>query len=450
MDVIHRVCVGMDISKTDAKVCVRVQGDNARASTQVRTWGATAGRILDLGEDLLSRGPTCVVMEATSDYWKPYYYILEALGLPVMLVNPRQARQIPGRKTDVNDAVWLSDLAAHGLLHGSFVPPLDIRELKDLVRLRTVYTRERSREVARLEKVLESAAIKLSSTVSDILGVSGRRMLDALVAGERDPQVLAQLGDPRLKATPEQLAEALTGRFNAHHGFLVRLHLETIDELTAKIDQLTARIDEVFHASSGTDSHPDGTGSHTDGRDCATAPDCADGPLSLLEARTLIASIDGFSNVAAEQIIGEIGIDMSRFPTPGHLASWGGVAPGANESAGKVKSTRCLPGDKYLKGILGVCARAVINANNSFFAARYRRVMARRGKKIALVAIMRSMLEAIWQVLTTRQPYRDPGVDYYTRLRPGHTINNAIDRLRQAGCTLINTPEGILIATQTA
>lgn len=424
MDVVHPVCVGMDISKTDAKVCVRVQGDHGRASQEVTTWGATSRQILELADDLAGRRVTCVVMEATGDYWKPFYLLMEAAGLPVMLVNARQARQIPGRKTDVNDAMWLADLAAHGLLHASFVPPADIRELKDLVRARTTMTRLRTQEIQRLEKLLESAAIKLSSVISSLNSVSGRRMLEALIDGERDPNTLAGLADGRLKATPEQLSEALTGRFTDHHGFLARLHLDMIDEYTAKIDLLTQRIDVYFADQSGDDTST---------------------VMTPAQARDLLVTIPGLSDTSAQQVIAEIGTDMSRFPTPAHLASWAGVAPGANESAGKTKSTKCRPGDTYLKGTLGICARSLIKADDTFFAARYRRVLARRGKPVALVALMRTILEAVWHVLTTQQPYQDLGADYYTRRRPGSAISAALARLRDAGCTIQVTPNGILI-----
>ena len=234
MDVIHPRCCGMDISKRDAKVCVRVQ-DEARVSTQVTTWSSLSSAILELADHLLGQRVSLVVIEATGDYWKPFYFLLTEAGLNVMLVNARQARQIPGRKTDVADAVWLADLAAHGLLHGSFVPPKPIRDLKDLVRTRTTLVRLRGEEAQRLEKLLESAAIKLSSTISNLVGVSGRRMLEAMIDGVTDPAVLASLAHGTIHASADELREALTGRFRERHAFLSRVNLDLIDQHTAAI-----------------------------------------------------------------------------------------------------------------------------------------------------------------------------------------------------------------------
>ena len=274
MEVVHARCAGMDISKTDAKVCVRIAGrGRTKTSTTVTTWSATSSAILRLADMLAEQKVTCEVMEATGDYWKPFYSLLAETGLPVMLVNTAQVRQIQGRKTDVADAVWLADLAAHGLVRGSFVPNLEIKELKDLVRTRTVLVRLRGEEVQRLEKLLESAALKLSSVISDLNGSSGRRMIEALIAGERDPDVLAGLGHGRLKASHAQLAEALTGRFSDHHGFLAEMHLDLIDSYTA---------------GSATSPH---------NKTCfgPDQPAPAQGP-SLHRARQLLATIPGISD----------------------------------------------------------------------------------------------------------------------------------------------------------
>lgn len=424
MEVVHARCAGMDISKTDAKVCVRIAGrGRTKTSARVTTWMATSSSILRLADALTEQKVTCVVMEATGDYWKPFYYLLAEAGLPVMLVNARQVRQIPGRKTDVADAVWLADLAAHGLVRASFVPDLEIKELKDLVRTRTTLVRLRGEEVQRLEKLLESAALKLSSVITDINGVSGRRMMEALIAGERDPDVLAGLGDGRLKATKPELAEALTGRFSEHHGFLAKVHLDLIDSYANRIVELTARIQTYFSSD---------------------RPDPPQRP-GLGMARELLASIPGISTTAAEQILAEIGTDMSVFPSPGRLASWAGVAPGANESAGKVKSATCRPGNTYLKRTLGIAAISAARTKRSFLAARYRRVLARRGHKRAVVALARTILETCWHLLSTGRPYHDLGADYYTKRRPGAAIKQALQRLRDAGCQITSGQEGILI-----
>lgn len=426
MEIVHARCAGMDISKADAKVCVRIaRRGRGSASSTVTTWAATSSSILRLADMLVQQKLGCVVMEATGDYWKPFYYLLAEAGLPVMLVNARQVRQIPGRKTDVNDAVWLADLAAHGLIRGSFVPDLEIRELKELVRTRTILVRLRGEEVQRLEKLLESAALKLSSVINDINGLSGRRMIEALIGGEHDPDILASLGDGRLKATKAELAEALTGRFSAHHGFLAKVHLDVIDNFTARIAELTTRIDSYFAA----DQRPSSQG------------------ISLGRARELLATIPGISNTVAEQILAEIGTDMAVFASPGRLASWAGVAPGSHESAGKITSSRCRPGNTYLKGTLGIAAISASRTKHSFLAARYQRVMSRRGHKRAVVALARTILETCWQLLTHDRPYHDLGSDYYSKRRPGTTIKNALQRLRDAGCQITTNAEGILITT---
>nr|WP_218121680.1 IS110 family transposase [Tessaracoccus flavus] len=415
----------MDVSKSDAKVCVRVQGRGSRrTSTEITTWPARASSILELGQYLVREKVSCVVMEATSDYWKPFFYLLSEAGLSVVLANPRQVRQIPGRKTDVADAAWLADLAAHGLVRGSFVPGQAQREIKDLVRHRTQLVRLSGQEIQRLEKLLESASIKLSSVISDINGVSGRRMLQALIEGERDPQVLAGLGC-RLKASTDELAEALTGRFTEHHGFLARLHLHLIDDYAAQISELDARIEGYF-----TDNDP--------------APE---GAMTWGKARALLSTIPGVSDTTAEQILAEIGIDMSVFDSPGKLASWAGVAPGLNESAGKRHSSTCRPGNKHLKGALGMAALSAANSKHTFLAARFRR-LTRRGSQRAVVALSRTLITICWHILTTGEPYHELGADYYDKRRPGVAIRNALNHLRQAGLTITPTPEGLLL-TQT-
>ena len=247
MDVVHGRCAGLDISKKDAKVCVRVAGTGRRKTTEtVTTWGATTNQVLALREHLMTEQVTCVVMEATGDYWKPFFYLLEDAGFEVLLVNARHVQNVPGRKTDVADATWLAQLGAHGLVRGSFVAPEPIRVLRDLTRARTAITRERSREVQGLEKLLEDAGIKLSSVASDIMGVSGRLMLQALIEGQHDPAVLADLAKRRLRSKIPALTEALTGRFSEHHGFLARVHLDLIDQHTHAIEELTSRIEVVI------------------------------------------------------------------------------------------------------------------------------------------------------------------------------------------------------------
>ncbi len=414
MDVIHPRCAGLDISKKDAKVCVRIAGSGRRRAVEtVTTWGSTTNQILALREHLLAEQVTCVVMEATGDYWKPFYYLLEDLaragdGTEVMLVNAREAKNLPGRKTDVSDATWLAQLGAHGLVRASFVPPQPIRELRDLTRTRTAITRERSREVQRLEKLLEDAGIKLSSVATDIVGVSGRAMLQALVEGERDPSVLADLARLSLRKKTPQLIEALTGRFTDHHAFLVRMHLGLIDQHTAAIEELSERIEVAIEPFRGF---------------------C-----------DLICSIPGIGPTTAQVITAETGADMTRFPTAGHLASWAGVCPGHHESAGRTKSTHTRPGNPYLKAVLGTAAMNAARNKDSYLGAGYRRLAARRGKGKALVATQHSILASIWHMAQTGALYEDLGPDHYTHLQPLQTKRRAIRQLQELGYTVTLQP----------
>ena len=382
-------------------MCVRIQGhDNRRTTSTVTTWGAMTNQILALREHLVEQKVTCVVTEATGAYWKPFFYLLED-AVPVMLVNARDARNMPGRKTDVSDSAWLADLGAHGLLRGSLVPPEPIRQLRDLTRARTAITRDRARQVQRIEKILEDAGIKLSSVATDIMGVSGRAMLQALIDGRDDPAVMADLAKRRMRSKIPALTEALTGRFTPHHGFLIGMHLNLIDEYANSLAELDARIEETMKP--------------------------------FRAARELLVSIPGISTTVAEVFIAETGADMSVFPTAGHLASWAGTAPGSNESAGRVKSTKTRPGNRYLKNALGIAALAASRSENTYFSAKYKRIATRRGPMKALVAVEHAMLVAAWNMLTNGDFYRDPGADYFTRRIPAKTKARAIGQLESLG-----------------
>jgi transposase len=408
MEVIHARCAGMDISKKDAKVCVRVAGAGRRKTVEtVTTWGSMTNQILELREHLLNERVSCVVMEATSDYWKPFYYLLEDAGFELLLVNARHVKNLPGRKTDVADATWLAQLGAHGLVRGSFVPPEPIRQLRDLTRARTAITRERSREVQRLEKLLEDAGIKLSSVASDIVGVSGRAMLEALIAGQNDPAALAELAKRRMRSKIPALTEALTGRFSAHHAFLARVHLDLIDQHTAAITEITGRIEVMIEPFQGF--------------------------------RDLVCTIPGISTLTADVITAETGADMTRFPTSAHLVSWAGTAPGHNESAGRQKSSKTRPGNPYLQGALGSAALSV-SKTDTYLGARYRRIASRRGPQKANVAIQHSMLTAIWHMARDGTLYADLGGDYFTKLRPDKTKARAIHQLQAMGYQVTLSP----------
>ncbi len=410
MDIVHERAAGIDISKRDAKVAIRVPGARAGTyATTVTTWGATVGPITELAEYLRQQEVTVVVMEATGDYWKPFYFLLEEAGLPVLLVNAKQARNIPGRKTDVSDAAWLAQLGAHGLLRGSFVPPEPIRQLRDLTRARKQAVQDRTRVIQRLEKFLESTGIKLSGVVTDLTGVSARAMLDALVAGERDPERLAALAKGSLSRKTVLLREALrASRFTDHHAFMIGEHLAAIDQMTGTIARIDARIE------------------------AAMAP--------FQHLRDALTTIPGVSEKVADVIIAETGGDMTVFPTAGHLASWAGVCPGSNESAGRIKSTHTTPGNVYLKGALGTAALAAIRHKDSHLAAKYRRIAARRGGRKAIVAIEHTILTAVWNMLSTGQTFTDLGTDYSIRLDPERARNSALRKLRDLGYDVTLTP----------
>lgn len=413
MEVIHPRCAGIDVSKRDAKVCVRIQGQGRRATTsKVTTWTSMTTSILALRQHLIAEQVTCVVIESTAAYWKPFYFLLED-ALDITLVNARHVRNVPGRKTDVSDAAWLADLGAHGLIRASFVPPQPIRELRDLTRARTVIAGARTKEIGRLEALLEDAGIKLSSVACEITGVSGRAMLEALIAGQRDPAVLADLAKTQLRKKIPVLTEALQGRFNDHHGFMVRFYLDRIDAHEADVARLNARIEE------------------------AMAP--------FRAVRELLVSIPGWSYTVANVFIAETGADMTVFPTPAHLASWAGLCPGSHESAGRIKSAKILPGNRHLKAALGIAALSASRSTGTYFGARYRRIAGKRpptttrtrrqsaAGQTAIVALEHKMLTCAWHMLTNGTPYQDPGPDYYTRHHPNKAKNRAIKQLRALG-----------------
>jgi len=412
MEVLHPRCAGLDVSKKDVKVCVRVVPvGRVRAKTQVSTWSSMPAEVAKLREYLIEQDVTCVVMEATGDYWKPFFYVLEDGPFEVMLVNAHDAKNVPGRKTDVSDAAWLAQLGAHGLLRASFVPDEPIRRLRDLTRTRTAITRARVRETQRLEKVLEDAGVKLSVVVSDITGTTGRSILTALVAGERDPEVLADLAVRTLRAKIPELSASLAGRFTEHHAFLVATHLRLIDQHDQAIAAVTARIEDLM------------------------AP--------FQPARDLIVSIPGIGVPTADIVIAETGADMARFPTPGHLASWAGVCPGHNESAGKSRSTKARPGNRHLKGALGASAMSIAAQKHTFLAVKYRRLARNRGKQKAIVAIERTLLTIIWTMLTTGALYDEPGPDWYSRQHPDRAKRRALRQLHDLGYDVTLTPKGV-------
>ena len=373
-------------------------------------------------------------MEATSDYWRIWFYLLEAAGLKVQLVRAQDVKQAPGRpKSDKLDAVWLAKLTERGMLRPSFVPPAEIRQLRDYTRLRTDLARERTRYYSRLEKLLEDALIKVSAVASKLDTLSVRDMIEALIAGERHPKVLAGLARGRMRVKHAALVEALTGRFDDHHAELARMLLDQIDALTAQIGRLTTRTEQLIAAipaAQGVDA--DGTTGPAAGRG-AGAP--------VLPAVDRLDEITGIGRDGAQAIIAEIGLDMSRFPTPGHLVSWAKVSPRTIQSGARSRPGKTGKGNPYLKGMLGEAAAAAAKTD-TFLGERYRRIVKRRGKLKALVAVARSILVIIWHLLTDRAArYHDLGVGYYTsRIDKDRKARNHIRQLEALGFTVSLAP----------
>jgi transposase len=404
-EIIARVAA-LDIGKKELTCCIRVpgQGRRGRRLQEVKTYQTMTRSLLVLADRLAELGVTRVVMEATSDYWKAPFYLLEAQGLEVWLVNAREVKHLPGRpKTDKLDAVWLAKLAERGMLRPSFVPPPPIRQLRDLTRYRADLVAVRTAEKQRVEKLLEDAQIKLSVVASDIFGVSGRAMLAALIQGERDPKRLAQLARTRLRAKLGQLEEAFTGRFSDHHAFLLKTMLSRIDRASADIAELDRKIEAEI------------------------------APFGAAVDR--LDEICGVGRTAAQVIIAEIGTDMGRFPTPAHLASWARYAPGVKQSAGKTKGKATTGhGNPYLARVLGEAAVAA-GRTNTFLGERYRRIARRRGAKRAIVAVGRSILVIVWHLLVDPTAhYHDLGAGFYdTRSNADRTKRNHVRQLEALG-----------------
>jgi len=410
--IIARVAA-LDIGKAEVVCCVRVPaGANTKKRLQEVSTHSTMTRALtELANHLVDRGVERVVMEATSDYWKPVFYLLEAHGLDPWLVNARDVKHLPGRpKTDVLDAVWLCKVAERQMLRPSFVPPKPIRRLRDLTRYRIELVGARTAEKNRVEKLLEDACIKLSVVASDIFGVSGRAMMAALIAGERDPKVLAQLARARMRTKIGRLEEAFNGHFDNHHAFLLARMLGRIDAIDADIAAVDTQI-EAYLA-----------------------------PFAAAAAR--LDEIPGIGPVAAAIIIAEVGVDMSRFPTAGHLCSWAKFSPGISSSAGKVKGNGSTGhGNRYLARVLGESA-VVAGRTDSFLGERYRRIAKRRGKKRAIVAVGRSILVIVWHLLSDEQAvFTDLGADHFTRhVNPETKKRNHIRQLEALGYTVTLNP----------
>jgi len=410
MDTLVERCAGIDIGKDEVVACVRTPGPDGRGRCkQTRTFASFTGDLEAMAGWFAAEGVTAIVMEATGSYWKPVWYLFEESSWELMLVNAHHVKILPGRKSDVLDAEWLAELLEHGLLRGSFVPPPAIRELRDLTRYRKRLVQAHTSECQRIQKTLEDAGIKLDSVASDVLGVSGRAMLAALVTGERDPHVLADLAKGTLRRKIPALRQALRGRFTEHHAVLIGLSLEHTAHLEQAIARLDERVDAVFAA-------------HT-----------SEGGAPFTRARDRLDTITGVGKRAAETIIAEIGVDMTRFPTAAHLASWAGVCPGNNITGGKRGSGKTTAGDVWLLEVLTQCAWAAARTRDTYLSAQFWRLARRIGKKKAAVAVAHSILVICWHLLHDDCDYHDLGGDYFTRRNQDRQRDRLINQLHNLG-----------------
>jgi transposase len=433
--ILERVAA-VDVAKASGMVCTRVPREGRPGKRRTRVWqvGATTGAILELADHLAAEGVEKVTLESTSDYWRIWFYLLESAGLDVQLVRAADVKQAPGRpKSDKLDAVWLAKLTERGMLRPSFVPPAQIRQLRDYTRLRTDLTRERTRHYSRLEKLLEDALIKVSAVASKLDTLSVRDMLEALIGGERDPQVLASLARGRMRAKHDRLVQALTGKFDDHHAELARMLLDQIDALSAQIGKLTARIEELIAAI------PAAQGIDADGTTGPAAGRSQDAPV--LPAVDRLDEVTGIGRDAAQAIIAEVGLHMSVFPTAGHLVSWAKISPRTIQSGARNRAGRTGKGNPYLKGVLGEAAAAA-GKTDTFLGERYRRLVKRRGKLKALVAIARSILVIVWHLLADRTTrYRDLGAGYHaSRIDKNRKTRNHVRQLETLGYTVTLAP----------
>ena len=402
MEVLHERCAGVDVHKKEVVVCSKVRNAAGQVEMQKRRFATMTADVLGMLDWLKGLGVTHVVMESTGVYWKPIYNILES-EFEVLVVNAQHIKYVPGRKSDMNDAQWLAELLQHGLLKASYIPEAPQRALRELIRYRTHLIQERSREANRIHKVLEDANLKLGVVASDVLGVSGRDMLNQIIQGETDPTVLAQLARGRLREKIADLERALTGQVRDEHRLLLRLHLEHIDELNQKVTQLGQEIERLLL------------------------------PFDTTQAVERLDSIPGIDRRVAEIIVAELGVDMSRFPSAGHAASWAGLTPGKNESAGKNRSSRTRPGNKYLKAALVEAAHAAGRSKDTVLAARYRRLAARRGKKRAAVAVAHSILVIAYALLRDGSTYVEKGATFYDQRQAASLQKHLVQRLERLG-----------------
>jgi transposase len=400
MQTLYRCCAGLDVHKDTVVACVRCLDEQGRPHEEVRTFGTMTESLLSLADWLADEGVTHAAMESTGVYWKPVYHLLEG-QFELLLVNAQHIKQVPGRKTDVKDCAWIAQLLQHGLLKGSLVPPPFQRELRDLTRQRSQLIAESARVTQRIQKVLEDANIKLASVATDVMGMSGRDMLRALIAGETNAKKLAELARGRLKSKIPALQKALVGRVTDHHRFMLRMHLDHYEQLEALVAEFGKRIMEKL------------------------AP--------FAQEVELLKTIPGIHERTAQVLLAEIGPDLAPFPTAAHLASWAGVCPGNNESAGKRRSGRTRKGNQWLRSALIQMAWGASRTKNTYLSAHFQRLSVRRGAKRAAVAVSHSLLVIVYHVLTRRTPYQDLGADYLDRRNEERLTRRLIARLERLG-----------------
>ena len=400
MQILYTRCCGLDVHKRVILACLLWVNESGEVSKQIRKFGTMTQDLLELLDWLQEAGCTHVAMESTGVYWKPVYNILEG-HFEVLVVNAQHLKRVPGRKTDVKDAEWLAELLQHGLLKGSFIPAEPQRQVRELTRHRSSLIRDRARTLNRLQKILEDTNIKLASVVSDIDGASARLMLNAIVAGQTDPVLLAAMAKGRLRDKREQLERALVGRVKPHHRFMIEEHLSHIDYLEEAIKRIGEQIEEQLRPF--------------------------DEEIKLLD------SIPGVSRQTAEVLLAEIGWDMSRFPTHRHLAAWAGMCPGNNESGGKRHSGKTRKGSPWLRHALVEAAHGAVHTKNKYPKAHYHRIAGRRGKKKALIAVGHTILVIAYHVLTQREPYRDLGPNYFDERDRKAVETRCVRRLQRLG-----------------
>ncbi len=409
MEAVLERCAGIDVHKRGVVVCLLTPGPGGQRVAETRTFGTTTDDLLRLSDWLSANDCTHVAVESTGVYWKPVHNILEG-NFAVWLLNAQHIKAVPGRKTDVQDAQWIAELLRHGLVRPSFIPPRQQRDLRELTRYRTTFVRERATLVNRVQKVLESASLKLASVATDVMGLSGRAMLAAIVAGQDDPAALAELARGRLRKKRAELEQALSGRVRPHHRFLLAELLTQIDS----IEETIARFDEqIAHA-------------------CA-----ADDEAEVVE---LLDTIPGIARGTAELLVAEVGTDMTKFPSEHHLASWAGLAPGNNASGGRQRPGRTRKGNVWLRSALVAAAQAAVRTKHSYLAAQYHRIAARRGAKKAIIAVAHTLLTIVYHVIARREPYRELGADYFDRRRPAATADRLVRRLHRLGFAVTVTP----------